>query len=114
MTAVESLTKRRTQPKLCGKIWASDEINKMLDLEVQLFGKRYITKEMAPHLPLKTLKQIRDKRSETIYKRKRDEILASAQSRITNEPQFKNTPAASMESTDSNTPQLTQKQIRGL
>jgi hypothetical protein len=47
----------------------------MLDLVIQLLGKRFIAKEM----PLKTLKQIRDKRKEATYKRKRDELLTLAQ-----------------------------------
>jgi hypothetical protein len=59
---------------------------------------------MAPHLPSKTLKQIRDKRSETNYKRRRDKVLAAAQLGAMTQPQFENNLAVAMEPTESNNP----------
>jgi hypothetical protein len=64
----------------------------MLDLVIQLLGKRFIAKEMALHLPLKTLKQIRDKRKEATYKRKRDELLTLAQRENLIDLQLQNAP----------------------
>jgi len=78
-TVAELVNNETTQPKLCGKVWTQEEINIMLRLEKELIDKRFIAKEMSPYLPLKTLKQIRDKRNEATYKRRSDELVASSQ-----------------------------------
>jgi hypothetical protein len=64
----------------------------MSELEVQFLGKRYFAKEIAPHLPLKTMKQIRDQAKRRISAG--DEIIVSAQIETNSEPQIENTPSS--------------------
>lgn len=59
-----------------GKAFSADEIEKMLRLELELRDERFIAKAMAVHFPNKSVKQIRDKRNETVYKKLKNEILS--------------------------------------
>jgi hypothetical protein len=51
-----------------GKVWAKEELDKLIQLEKNLQGHPRIAKQMMEHLPGKTAKQIRDKRKEPSYK----------------------------------------------
>jgi hypothetical protein len=67
----------KTRPKPMGyeQVWSKEEVKLMLRLETDLRNERNIAQQMCQYLPGKTNKQIRDKRAETTYKRKREERL---------------------------------------
>jgi hypothetical protein len=51
-----------------GKVWMKEEIDTMLWIESSQLDRRDLVQQMAKQLPNKTLKQIRDKRREPMYK----------------------------------------------
>lgn len=65
-----------------GNAFTADEIELMLRLEKDMVGERNIARAMAPFLPEKNIKQIRDKRNETAYKRWRTQQLDAIQPEI--------------------------------
>ncbi|XP_071581739.1 uncharacterized protein [Temnothorax nylanderi] len=60
-----------------GRVFSAEDISRMLELEVELMDEKNIARAMVPFMPEKTLKQIRDKRNESCYKRWREQRLSS-------------------------------------
>ncbi|XP_071649989.1 uncharacterized protein [Temnothorax longispinosus] len=60
-----------------GRVFSAEDVSRMLELEVELKDETNIAKAMALLMPEKTLKQIRDKRSEACYKRWKEQRLES-------------------------------------
>jgi hypothetical protein len=58
-------------------VWTKEEIEIMHKLEVELQGEKRIASKMCKHLPDKTNKQIRDKRTQLTYKRQVQAILST-------------------------------------
>ena len=73
---------QRPTAKGYGKVWSEADIDLMLQLEIQMRGHPRITKQMEPHFPGKTGKQIRDKRKAP-YKRMLQSLLEAAKAGAT-------------------------------
>ena len=69
---------RPREPRRGTTVFTASDIERMLDLEVQLFGTGRIAQKMCEYLPGKTNKQIRDRRCVERYKALRLERLSQA------------------------------------